>query len=350
MLPHVLAVESRPVSAALLTWQDARVTKSLESAWPEARRGVLLVNLGSPDEPSTSAVRAYLDEFLSDPFVVDSQPQLWWMLRKLVILPFRGPKSARLYQSIWTAEGSPLVVGSARLCEALQREVGEAVSVRLAMRYGKPSLEQVLHGFTDEGVDVIQVLPLFPQGSRTTTGTIEARVRELHRHIADAPALEFTSAYPTHPGYIEALAQGIREHLGSNPCDHYLFSFHGLPIRYVEQGDVYRDHCEQTAAALAQSLGLAPGSWTLTYQSRFGREPWLAPNTEDVAGELCSAGQRVAIACPGFLVDCLETLEEIGVRLAKSVAEGGAGEIELVPALNQRPDWVRALAQLVRGR
>jgi len=314
---------------------------------PQAPRGVLLVNLGSPDEPTPAAVRAFLDEFLGDRWVVDLNPALWWAVRKLLVLPRRAEPVSRLYASIWTPEGSPLTVFSRRLAQALAPALGGAWRVALGMRYGNPSLSGALDGLRAAGCREVLAVPLFPQASGTTTGSIEAALRELARRPG-APRLRLMSAYPDHPAYVRALAVVLREQLARGPVDHTVFSMHGLPVRYVRAGDPYQSHCERTVRALARELGLADGEWTLSYQSRFGQGEWLAPSSETVVPALAARHPRVLIAMPGFAADCLETLEEVGVRLAESFRAAGGRELRVAPCLNDHPMWVAALADMLR--
>lgn len=316
------------------------------SSLPSPPTGVLYVNLGSPAAPTTAAVRAFLDEFLGDPLVVDANRVLWSLLRKLLILPLRAPKSAALYRSIWSAEGSPLVAFSRRFAAGLARELGAEFRVEVAMRYGAPSIASALTGLVRAGCERIVLLSAFPQASRTTTGTIELAVARALAAHAPPPELVKVGPYHTDPGYVAALAAAVRA--ADAPDAHLVLSFHGLPVRYVEAGDPYRDHCEATARALAAELGREPRAWTLAYQSRFGREPWLGPDVAEVAPRLASGGQRVLVAAPSFTTDCLETLEELGLRLRASCTARG-GEFVLVPSLNERPAWIAAAAALVRS-
>jgi len=292
-------------------------------------------------------VRCFLKEFLGDPLVVDLNRVLWWCIRNLVILPFRSRSSARLYQKIWTDEGSPLIAISGKLRDRVARQLLGICHVELAMRYGEPSIERGLQRLLDLGCRDILVLPLFPQVSITTTGTIEREVRRVAGRISSDGRLSFAAPWFAHQAYISSVAAMIRVAMQRKPVDHVVLSLHGIPVRYVEAGDPYRDHCEATAAALAAELALAPGSWTLAYQSRFGREPWLEPDTVDVVTELGQRGRRVLVACPGFTADCLETLEEIGQRLRADFEAAGGEELVVVPCLNDNEAWVEGLARIV---
>lgn len=312
---------------------------------PRAPTGVLYVNLGSPAAPTPAAVRAFLDEFLGDPLVVDANRVLWWLVRKAIVLPLRGPKSAALYRRIWSAEGSPLALHSRRFAHALAQELGPTFRVELAMRYGTPSIAAGLAALARAGCARVLVFTAFPQASRTTTGTVEREVQRAHAALGGGPAPRHVPAYFADPGYIAALAAPLR---AAARDAHLVFSFHGLPVRYVAAGDPYQAHCEATARALVSELGLAPGAWTLAYQSRFGREPWLGPDVAELVPELVVRQRRVLVCAPSFTTDCLETLEELGLRLREACAQRG-GELELVPCLNDAPAWVRAAGALVRA-
>lgn len=287
---------------------------------PESPRGVLLVNLGSPSEPTPEAVRAFLDEFLGDRWVVDLNPALWWAVRKLLVLPRRAEPVSRLYASIWTPEGSPLTVHGRRLAQALGPSLGPSWRVALGMRYGSPGLADGLAELAAAGCREVLAAPLFPQASGTTTGSIEAALSALARRPG-APRLRLMPAYPDHPAYLGALVASLDEVRARGPVEHTVFSLHGLPERYVRAGDPYQSHCERTVRALARELGLADGSWTLAYQSRFGSGAWLKPASEDVVPALAARSPRVLVVTPGFAADCLETLEEVGVRLAEAFRE-----------------------------
>lgn len=309
--------------------------------------GVLLVNLGSPSAPTRRATRAFLAEFLGDPLVVDANPLLWWLVRNLIILPFRSGKSAELYAKIWTDEGSPLVAISQRLAQALTSELAPR-PIRLAMRYGEPSIESGLRGLLDAGCTRVSVCTMFPQDSQTTTGTVEREARRVWRRLGRADGeLSLVPSYHAHEGYVGSVAAGIADELSRGPWDHLILSFHGLPVRYVENGDPYRDHCEASAAAIAGGLGLGASQWTLAYQSKFGREAWLEPDTVVVAEELARRGASVVVACPAFTADCLETLEEIQLQLVESFREAGGTEIRVVPCLNDDPRWVQGLVRIL---
>ena len=316
------------------------------------RTGVLLVNLGTPDDPSPAAVRRYLAEFLADPRVIEMPRALWWLILHGVILRVRPRRSAHAYQKIWTAEGSPLLVESRALTAALgarlQREFGDRVAVDLAMSYGKPSITQALAGFRGRNVQRLLVLPLYPQYSSTTTGTIFERVtRELARWRW-MPELRFVNQYWERESYLAALADSIASHWRSQGRKHLLFSFHSIPKRYFLAGDPYHCFCQATARAVAGRLGLAAGEWSLGFQSRFGREEWLKPYVDALLGDYARTGpKRLTVVCPGFATDCLETLEEINMQnRALFLAQGGEA-FDYVPCLNSSEAHVGVMAEIV---
>lgn len=314
---------------------------------------VLLLNLGTPSAPNASALRRYLREFLSDPRVIELPRWLWLPVLNGVILPLRAPRSARAYREIWTPQGSPLLVQSQRLAEALDQELrrsGLSTPVRLAMRYGEPSIPYVLRELHGQGLRHLLVLPLYPQYSATSTATaLDAVSTELGRWRR-VPELRTIVDYHAESAWIDAIAASIRRHWeAKGRGQRLLFSFHGIPQRYADNGDPYAIQCEASAQAIAAKLELAPGDWQLCYQSRVGREPWLQPYTSDTLRALAAQGvRRVDVACPGFAVDCLETLEEIAVQGAEEFRAAGGESLNYIPALNDEAAHVAALAALVR--
>jgi ferrochelatase len=312
---------------------------------------VLLCNLGTPDAPTPAAVRRYLREFLGDPRVVEIPRAVWLPILHGLILPLRSSRSAAKYATIWTPEGSPLKVWTERQAKLLQGWLGEAghpVKVRYAMRYGSPSIASQLDALKAEGATRILVLPAYPQYSGTTTASVVDAVGAWARQVRTVPELRFIQRYHDDEGYIEALARRIgrywREH--GRP-DHFVMSFHGVPERTLHLGDPYHCECHKTARLLADRLALAPGTWTVSFQSRFGKAKWLEPYTEPTLRTLARQGlARVDVACPGFTSDCLETLEEIAQEGRDAFLAEGGQSFHYLPCLNAEPDWIRALGNL----
>lgn len=313
-----------------------------------APHGVLLVNVGSPDAPTTAAVRRYLREFLGDPDVVKLNRAAWWLVLNGVVLPLRSPKSARLYQSIWTERGSPLIDNSVQQRERLASELGAGFRVALAMRYGNPSLARGMDELASAGCRRVVLVPMFPQFSRATTGSVEKAVHAECSRLGERPDLVVLPPWFDDDGYIAALAASVSQARAKAEFDHLLISFHGLPASSVAEGDPYRDQCVATAGALARKLGLSDSAWTLAFQSRFGRKRWLEPYATDVVRALAPAHPRVLVICPGFVADCLETLEELHLRLAQDFRAAGGAELAVVPCLNAGAGWIATLARLVR--
>jgi ferrochelatase len=283
-------------------------------------------------------VRDYLEEFLSDPRVVEIPRFLWLPLLYGVILRTRPARSAEKYAAIWTPEGSPLLVHTARQARLLQEATG--LQVEYAMRYGEPTIAAALERL--RGCSALTIVPLYPQYSASTTGSVLDVVGDKHRVVR---------AFHDHPAYIEALAANVRRHWEAKGRGAMLvMSFHGLPKRVVERGDPYEAQCKITATRLAQALGLRPDEWRLTFQSRFGPAAWLEPYTEPELVALARRGvERVDVVCPGFVADCLETLEEIGIGARAAFLGAGGKELQLIPCLNESPEWIAALSQIARG-
>ena len=325
-----------------------------------AKIGVLVAQLGTPQAPTARALRPYLRQFLSDPRVIDLHPLRWYPILYLFVLTRRPARSAALYANIWTDEGSPLMVHSQAQTRGLQERLGSAYRVVLGMRYGEPSIARAVQSLEQEGVERILVFPMYPQFSCATTGSIYDAVNRaaLGRRCPwffdrkrQMPALRFVPPYADHPAYINALKQSVAAAVArlSWTPDRYLITFHGIPRRYVDEGDPYRRHCEETAHQLATALGLAEDEWVSGFQSRFGKEPWLEPYTEEVLARLGGQGVRRLVAiCPGFTADCLETLDEIGREGAEQFSSGGGQQFHLVPCLNDHPAWLDAMATIAR--
>jgi ferrochelatase len=315
------------------------------------RTGVLLVNLGTPDAPTPAALRRYLAEFLSDRRVVEIPRLVWWPLLHGVVLTTRPRKSAAKYAGIWTAEGSPLAVWTARQRDALAAELrsrGHEVLVTHAMRYGNPSIAQRLDELAAEGATRVLVLPLYPQYSAATTASTFDKVAEWARSARRVPALRLVDAFHDDAGYLDALAAALREHWARHgPAERLLLSFHGMPARTLTLGDPYFCHCHKTARLLAERLQLAPQRMLVTFQSRFGKAQWLEPYTEPTLQRLAAEGVRsVEVMCPGFVADCLETLEEIDIEARAAFIAAGGKDFRYLPCLNAQPRWISALADL----
>jgi len=315
--------------------------------------GVLLTNLGTPDAPTPDALRRYLREFLGDRRVVDAPRLTWWLVLNLLVLPFRPRRSARLYQKIWTPEGSPLLAISRRqvslLEAALAERLGRPLPVSLGMRYGKPSVAEALRSLRERGCTCLVVLPLYPQYSASTTGsTFDVVAAELvtWRRV---PGVRFVDGYHNHPGYIAALAASVQEQRPTpGSAERLLISFHGIPERYATAGDPYPEQCAETARLLALKLNLPDSAWRLSFQSRFGREPWLQPYTDATLREWgAQRSSGIDVICPGFSADCLETLEEIAQTGRALFEAAGGGAFRYVAALNDRPDHIAALADII---
>jgi len=318
---------------------------------PQPRVAVLLCNLGTPDEPTTAAVRRYLAEFLSDPRVVEIPAWAWQPILHGIVLRTRPAKSAAKYASIWTSEGSPLKVWTERQAKYLQGYLGErgkSVTVRAAMRYGSPGIARQLSDLSAQGVRHFLILSAYPQYSGTTTASLADAVFAWAARQRVVPELRFVNAYPSEPGYIAALAQSVKEHWQrEGRRGHLLMSFHGVPARTVALGDPYQRDCEETARLLAARLGLESADWTLAYQSRFGKAKWLEPSTSAVLHGLAARGSKtIDVICPGFTSDCLETLEEIAQEGRADFLGAGGQDFGYVPCLNERGDWLAALTQI----
>lgn len=315
--------------------------------------GVLLCNLGTPDAPTPAAVRRYLVEFLSDPRIVDLPRALWWLMLHGVILRIRPKPVSRAYASIWMDEGSPLLVYSRRQAEALQKRMAERgtppMPVALGMTYGKPSIADALVELRSAGVQRLLVLPLYPQYSAATTAaSFDAVTRELQRWRW-LPEIRTINQYHDDPAYIDALVSSVHANWGDDgPPDKLLISFHGMPKATLAAGDPYFCHCQKTGRLLAERLGLPDNGWQLAFQSRFGKAEWLQPYADETLKDWGrQAIGRVDVICPGFSVDCLETLEEMAMRFkAVFLAEGG-GQLRYIPALNDRPEHIDMLAGLI---
>lgn len=328
------------------------IGEKLASSRPE-RVGVLVMNLGSPDAPTPAALRRYLGEFLWDPRVVELPRPLWWFVLNGVILRIRPRKSAHAYSEVWTERGSPLRFISEDqvrlLGRALNVQFGEKVQVALAMRYGNPSVKAGIEALRQAGATRILALPLYPQYCASTTASSYDAVFDYLRRLRVVPELRTVGEYHSAPGYIDALAASVQEHFAAHgQPDRLLFSFHGIPKRYTDKGDPYGLHCQHTAELVANKLGLPKERWFLSFQSRFGRDEWLKPPTDDTLRAWGKEGVgSVAVICPGFSADCLETLEEIKTENRDYFLENGGKVFHYIPALNSRDDHIRFLTGLV---
>jgi len=318
----------------------------------EDRIGILLVNLGTPAAPTAKALRPYLRQFLGDPRVIETPRLLWAVILNLIIVPFRSPKSARAYAEVWTEEGSPLMVISRAQREDLARRFrDEPVVVELGMSYGEPSIPGALRRLKEAQCRHLLVLPLYPQYSGCTTGSVFADVAKELRTWRWVPSLSFVGHYFDEPEYIGALAQSISSHWenGSGKPDRLVFSFHGTPVDYLAEGDPYHCQCLKTARLAAERLGLGPDEWMATFQSRFGNKEWLQPYTDKTMERLPGEGVRkIHVVCPAFSADCLETLEEIAGENREIFMGAGGEEFDYIPALNDgegHMDFIEGLAR-----
>jgi ferrochelatase len=331
-------------------------------------KGVLLINLGSPDSPEPKDVKVYLEEFLMDERVIDLPQWARTLLVKGIILNTRPKKSAKAYGKIWWEEGSPLIVLTERLQKQVQKKV--AVPVAIAMRYGNPSLYEGLKNLVDQGVDEILLVPLYPQFAMATTETILVLAEQLkNQHF---PHLDFTilPAFYKHPDYVRVLSNSIQESLQGVEWEHLIFSYHGVPERHIRKSDITKSHCKidgqccqtsspahqfcyrhqcyQTTQEVAKLLELKPDQYTTTFQSRLGLDPWLQPYTDKTVANKAKAGvKKMAIVTPAFVSDCLETLEEIGMEAVEDFEEKGGEHLHVIPCINDRPDWVQVLSRWI---
>lgn len=313
------------------------------------RTGILITNLGSPDAPTKEALRTYLKEFLWDKRVVDVFRPLWWLILNGIILNTRPKKSAHAYQAVWTEQGSPLIAISKAQRNALQQQFWQN-PIALGMRYGNPSIEKALLQLRDQGCGRVIVFPLYPQFSYTTTGSTQDAIKNFQRKYPGLFEFEWALSYPDQSDYVQALVNSIKEHWAQHgQAEVLLFSYHGLPQRYVRNGDPYFHECARTTRAVVDALGLKKPHWKMAFQSRFGKEPWLKPYTDEVLENFAKSGVKsVQVICPAFSADCLETLEEIDIQYREVFLNSGGEEFSYIPALNDRKDHVTALGNIVR--
>jgi ferrochelatase len=316
-----------------------------------SKTAILLVNLGTPDAPTVLAVRRFLKQFLSDPRVVEIPRALWLPILHGFILVTRPRKSARKYTAIWSKDGSPLKVNTERQASLLRdcfgTQLRTPITVDFAMRYGEPSIPGALARLKSQGCDRILVMPMYPQYAASTTASALDEVAAHLRRVRNVPEIRVVKHFHDHPAYIGALARLVRDHWErSGRPDKLVMSFHGLPSYTLDRGDPYHGECQKTARLLAEELGLADTHWRISFQSRFGGAQWLKPYTASTLTDCGRQGLRVDVICPGFLADCLETLEEIGIE-GKGIFLGAGGrEFHLLPCLNEREDWIQSLASI----
>lgn len=331
-----------------------------------SKLGILLTNIGTPNSSEPNDVGRYLSEFLMDPYVIDIPEILRWFLVKVIIVPKRKYASSEAYKKIWTKEGSPLLVNSQKLSTKLKEHLGSGFSVKIGMRYSNPSIAQALKEFRDEQISRLLVVPMYPQfADSSSTSSIE-KVK------FEDPGVPMTAldAFYNQPGFIRSYAEVIRENLNGKSVDHYLFSYHGLPERQIQRlhpnhcfqtknccesvgsqnQNCYRAQCVKTTRELTATLGLRLDQYSFSFQSRLGRTKWIDPYTDFVLPELAQKGvKRLAVVCPSFVADCLETLEEIGIRGRKDFIKAGGQDLYLVSCLNDHPHWCQELAQIIKA-
>jgi protoporphyrin/coproporphyrin ferrochelatase len=333
------------------------------------KTGVLLVNLGTPDSPEVPDVRKYLREFLMDGRVIDIPFLSRWLLINLIIAPFRAPKSAKIYKELWTPEGSPLKIYGLANEKQLQNLLGGHYEVKLAMRYQSPSIASKLEEFRKSGIKDLIVVPLFPQYASASTGSVYEEVMRIISQWQITPEVKFTNYFYNHPRFIEGFAENARKYMQVTDFDHFVFSYHGLPARQILKGDnqgnvcklgaccdkitehnqyCYRAQSFETTRLLVKALGLKEGTYTTSFQSRLGKDPWIQPYTDVLIKELGERGVKKVLAfSPAFIADCLETTIEVGVEYKEMFEEHGGQHWQLVESLNDSENWVELLKDLV---
>lgn len=316
--------------------------------------GVLVTNLGTPEAPTKAALKPYLKQFLSDPRVVEVPRLLWWMILNGVILRIRPKRSAAAYKTVWTERGSPLLYHTQDQAQAieqqLQQQWGDKVIVDYAMRYGQPSVASAVDRLLQAGARKLLVLPLYPQYSASTVASTFDALAQDFTQRRWLPELRFITHYHDYPPFIEAAANRIQRHWDEHGrADKLIFSYHGVPLRYLKNGDPYHCECYKTTRLLAEKLGLNESEYLTTFQSRFGREEWLQPYTDETMKRLPSDGVKsVQVFCPGFSADCLETIEEIGEENKEYFMENGGERYEYITALNAEAEHITALTSLIQ--
>lgn len=319
------------------------------------KTGVLLINLGTPDAPTAKALRIYLKQFLSEPRIVEFPRWLWWFILNGIILNIRPAKSARKYEQIWTSEGSPLKVHTERqtalVAALLKKQFDLAPVIEYAMIVGNPSIAEKLQQMKEQGCSRILVLSLFPQYAASSAGcALDSVFTELSK-MRNIPDIRTVRHYHDDPGYIAALAQNVCDYWEKHGRpDKLVISFHGVPHKTLEMGDPYHCECQKTGRLLAEALGLTEGQYQVCFQSRFGFSQWLSPYTSDILKELGKQKTgRIDIVCPGFVADCLETLEEIAIEGKTTFIEAGGGEFHYIPSLNEHPEWIKTIGDIIQS-
>ena len=312
------------------------------------KTGVLICNLGTPETYKTKDVRRFLRQFLSDGRVIEIPKIIWWFILNGIILTLRPSKSAKLYKSVWTKEGSPLLVLSKKLTEKLKKSVGDSCEVELAMRYGNPSMESALMSLKNKNCRKLIVIPMFPQYSGTTTGSIFDEVARVLSKWRWVPSLSFVNSYHDHPEYINALADSLSNHIKNNSPQKIIFTYHGIPKRNFDLGDPYQCYCQKTTRLVAEKLNLEDDTYITTFQSRFGPAEWLKPYTSDTVGELpLQEVKNVLVVAPAFSVDCLETIEEIDQENKEIFLKAGGEKFTYAPCLNDSSGQVNLLKAII---
>lgn len=328
-------------------------TRQVKAHREAGRAAVLMVNLGTPEAPTAKALRPYLKQFLSDRRVIEAPKLLWWLILHGIILPFRSPRSARAYARVWTEHGSPLLVESRSLADKLKADFRKdlpRVKVLLAMTYGRPDIDAAIDRLRRENIQRLLVLPLYPQYSATTTAAVFDRVTDSLKRLRWLPELRFINNFHHDDRWLAAVSESIRRfRQARGAADKLLFSFHGIPKRNLLAGDPYYCQCQASAREIAARLGLADGEWLVTFQSRLGRAEWLKPYTDQTLKMLARQGVRnVQVVCPGFSVDCLETLDEIAVEGREAFIKAGGESLDYIPCLNDSIEHVEVLSKLCR--
>ena len=340
------------LSCLIENWNNLTSPELAYQHGTPTQTGILLVNLGTPDAPTAQALRPYLKQFLSNPRVVEIPQWVWWLILNGVILNTRPKKSAEKYAQIWMPEGSPLKVHTVRqtrlLRDLLEERTQPAPMVEYAMSIGNPSIAEVLGQMRQQGCERILLLPLYPQYAASSTASAFDEVFAQLRKMRNTPAIRTVKHYHDHPGYIAALTQNVRDYWMKNgKPDKLVMSFHGVPRFTLEKGDPYHCECQKTGRLLAEMLELHAGEYQICFQSRFGRAEWLTPYTSVTLEELGKQNtRRIDVVCPGFVSDCLETLEEIAMEGKAIFIQAGGHEFHYIPCLNERDDWIKALADI----